>query len=227
MSHTVAQDSTLQRWAFANALAVGAGVALAVRVEAIAPLLPAGVAPLVWLIVRFRGAWTPGGRFGTANSLTVFRIALTAALPFLFAGLGGPAVIVAGTGLLLLDLLDGQIARRRGEVSAFGEYLDKETDALMVLVLCLMLFLSGRLGAWILLPGGLRYLFVVVTYFGRPEVVKERRERLARYVYALTVVALLAAFLPFPALYMPLALGATLLLTLSFARSFWLFFTSA
>lgn len=227
MSHPDAQALALQRWAFVNALAVGAGLALTIQSVAATPLLLAGGGALVWLIVQFRGAWTPVGRFGAANGLTVFRSALTLALPSVFAAVGGFAVIAAGIGLLLLDLLDGRIARQRGEASAFGEYLDKETDALMVLVLCVLLYLSGRLGAWILLPGALRYLFVVITFLGKPQIAKERRQRLARFAYVLTVAALLIAFLPLPAFYVPLAIAATVFLTLSFARSFWLFFASA
>ena len=217
----------LQRWAFVNALAVAGTLALTLYVETPAPLLLAGGGALGWLVFRFRGLWTPDGGFGLANSVTAARCLGTLLLPSVFAAFGGVAAIVLVLALLAADGIDGRLARTRDEASAFGEFFDKETDAFMLLLICVLLYLSGRLGAWILLPGGLRYLFVIVTYVGRPQVVKEQRLRFGGFVYVLTVCGLLAAFLPWPALYVPLTLGATLLLSLSFARSFWLFFTPA
>ncbi|HEX5049924.1 MAG TPA: CDP-alcohol phosphatidyltransferase family protein, partial [Gammaproteobacteria bacterium] len=56
------------------------------------------------------------------------------------------------------------LARARGETSAFGARLDMETDALLILVLASLAWAYGKAGAWILLAGLLRYLFVAASY---------------------------------------------------------------
>src|SRR5262249_42410023 len=65
---------------------------------------------------------------------------------------------------LAFDGLDGALARRRGEASEFGARFDMETDALLILVLCALAWEQGKAGAWILLAGALRYLFVAAGF---------------------------------------------------------------
>jgi phosphatidylglycerophosphate synthase len=63
-----------------------------------------------------------------------------------------------------LDGVDGALARRRGEQSDFGARFDMETDALLILVLAALVWQHDKAGAWILLAGLLRYLFVTASY---------------------------------------------------------------
>ena len=51
------------------------------------------------------------------------------------SGRGPRAADRPGDGLLILDGVDGRVARARGEVSAFGARFDMETDALLLLCL--------------------------------------------------------------------------------------------
>src|SRR5690606_25916655 len=173
------------------------------------------------LVARSRGRWTPDGRFGPANMVTLARLAGMFALPFV----PPPLIVVAGLGLALLALdgVDGWVARRTGTSGEFGAFFDQECDAFFVLLLCLMLYrLPGGLGAWILVPGLLRYLFVLYVLIAKPPLRKAPRSRRAMWAFVLMVVSLLLCFAGHPArleLLRALAGAMSIALALSFAES--------
>ncbi|MDM0104505.1 CDP-alcohol phosphatidyltransferase family protein [Variovorax sp. J22R24] len=112
---------------------------------------------------------SPNPRFGPANRVTLVRLALVALLA---AGIGEssadiatiawPAIVIATTAALL-DALDGPLARAHGSASEFGARFDMETDALMVLVLCLLVIHFDKAGGWIIAAGLMRYVFVLAA----------------------------------------------------------------
>jgi phosphatidylglycerophosphate synthase len=59
---------------------------------------------------------------------------------------------------LVLDAVDGQVARRTRTASQFGARFDMEVDALLILVLSA--YVARSLGAWVLLIGLARYLLL-------------------------------------------------------------------
>ena len=122
--------------------------------------------------------------------------------------------------LLAADGLDGWLARRNHQDSEFGEYFDKETDAFFLLLLCILAVVYERLGPWILIIGLLRYVFVITVHALRPLVRKEQKTGRARIIYMLTMVSLLAVFLPYSKFCKPLAAALAAGLTLSFAADF-------
>jgi phosphatidylglycerophosphate synthase len=141
-----------------------------------------------------------GARFGLANQVTLARAALIALLIGLLGepiGFGqawyalGVATVAA-----CLDCVDGKVARRRGEVSRFGARFDMETDALLIAVLSLLVWQLGKAGAWILLAGAMRYLFVgaacLVSWLERPLPHSRRRQT----VCVVQVVALIVCLAP-------------------------------
>ncbi len=118
---------------------------------------------LAWLAVKHDAA----PMFGAANAVTLARGVLALDL---LALLGSPPsavlawlIVVLALVALVLDGVDGRVARRRGETSAFGARFDMETDALLILVLAALAWSQGKAGAWILLAGALRYLFVAAS----------------------------------------------------------------
>lgn len=111
----------------------------------------------------------PHRRFGTANAITLARLALAALLA---AALGEPlaarpplawAAVLLATLTAVLDAVDGPLARARGQASAFGARFDMETDALLVLVLSALVLQFDKAGAWVLAAGGMRYAFVLAA----------------------------------------------------------------
>jgi phosphatidylglycerophosphate synthase len=108
----------------------------------------------------------PGPGVGPANRVTLGRLALLMALAALSIhpdslGPGGRWTVVAvGTLIMVLDGVDGWVARRTGSVSDYGARFDMETDAFLMLVLSVLVWTEGRVGIWVLLIGAMRYLFV-------------------------------------------------------------------
>lgn len=129
--------------------------------------LYAALAGMVW-------GWLPGDApgpgIGRANRVTLGRAALAMpmlALPLVGAPLGTAAlwwVIVLSTGVLVLDGFDGRIARRTGTETSFGARFDMEVDAALLLALSVVVLQDGKVGAWVLLIGGMRYLFVAAGW---------------------------------------------------------------
>jgi phosphatidylglycerophosphate synthase len=72
-----------------------------------------------------------------------------------------PAVLLVtpAAAALVLDLVDGWLARRTGTESAFGARFDGEVDAF--LILALSVHVAAALGAWVLLIGAARYVFLL------------------------------------------------------------------
>jgi phosphatidylglycerophosphate synthase len=127
--------------------------------------LYAVIAILVWYGAGERGR----GHFGLANTVTSMRAGVIAVLPALILAPGrfdavlAWAVVGFGLAALALDGLDGRIARQRNESSAFGARFDMEVDAGFVLFLSILAAATGRAGAWIVLAGLMRYLWIAAA----------------------------------------------------------------
>ncbi len=218
---TTATPESLRRWTEQHALIMllGAGGAWLEH----SALLLAAMAAASWLglLVRGRGHYAPGGGFGLANTLTAGRALGATAL--LVIPLHPTWQAISLWLLMGLDGLDGWAARRWRTASVFGALFDQESDALLMLTVCLLLFLGGRLEGWILLPGLLRYGFVLVHQWGRTRSVVLRGSRFTRSIGVAAGVGLTACLLPqLPAAFaLWLAAGLSLGLALSFASSLW------
>lgn len=141
----------------------------------------------------------PHRQIGPANQVTLVRLALTAMLGGLLGesspALAWPAAAIAAS-ILVLDGADGWLARRGGWASAFGARFDMETDALLILLMATLCWQFDKVGAWILLSGMLRYLFVAAGLIWRwlRHALPESRRR--KTVCVLQVLSLLAALTP-------------------------------
>lgn len=123
---------------------------------------------LVWrglAAERARGERAPSAGLSVGNALTVARGLLVALLAgFLLvpqpAGALGrlPGALYAVS--VVLDVLDGWLARRAGGATALGETLDVEFDALGLLVAPLLAVRYGQLPLAYLAVGVARYAFV-------------------------------------------------------------------
>jgi phosphatidylglycerophosphate synthase len=126
----------------------------------------------------------PFTRFGPANGVTTLRIGIVSLVSALIGEPSTAAVAttatVASVIVTLLDGVDGWLARRSGMASAFGARFDMETDALLIMALSVLTWRSGKAGAWVLLAGLMRYLFVLVGWidhsFERPLLPSRRRQ---------------------------------------------------
>jgi phosphatidylglycerophosphate synthase len=120
------------------------------------------------LVLGFVQNGHPFPRFGAANFITSVRAAIVALVAGLLAEPVSPematAAAVASTIATSLDGLDGWTARRTGMASEFGARFDMEIDALLILALSALTWQTGKAGAWIVLAGLLRYLFMASAW---------------------------------------------------------------
>ena len=110
------------------------------------------------------------GRFGAANIVTTIRAALTSVLggmvlasPQFGMGFDQGALWMLGFVVafaLVLDGVDGFLARQAGTSSRFGARFDMEVDALLILFLSLAAVVLGKAGIWVLSIGLMRYAYV-------------------------------------------------------------------
>ena len=161
----------------------------------------------------------PTRTLGAANHVTLARGGLVTVL-IGFIGetdLGWIALILAAT-VLVLDGVDGWLARKLEIASDFGARFDMETDALSLLVLAGLVWQYGKAGPWVLLAGLMRYAFVAaakaVPDLGRPLPPSQRRKA-AFVIVAMTLIACLAPIVN-PPLSSGLALAGLLTLSASF-----------
>ncbi len=174
------------------------------------------------IIVMRIDAFHPYSRFGLANTVTlarllfvclfaglvlelvVNRIAMPAALAWFFCAL---AILER-----LLDGLDGYVARKLSMESPFGARFDMEVDALQILLLSFAALMLDKAGAWILVGGALRYVFLgagmVFPPISSPLPPSQRRKIIAVFQgVTLTVLLAPAVTPPFSTLAAAVALA--------------------
>lgn len=118
-------------------------------------------------IIRF---WPARQDFGWANRATLVRAALVILLaslaPFTpelgnWIWLYGSLCLLA----LILDGVDGAVARATRSTTAFGARFDLELDALFILGLCVAVLAQEKAGPWVLALGLMRYAFVAAGHY--------------------------------------------------------------
>lgn len=128
---------------------------------------------LAALLVYTAPARLPLPGIGPANRVTLFRATLL--FPICALALHSPTpdaglrwwIIAVGAVVMALDAVDGQVARRSGGATRFGARFDMELDAFLLLTLSVLVWWSGQTGAWVILIGLLRYLFVAAGWVWR------------------------------------------------------------
>ena len=193
-----------------------------------------GLGPVGWLVGMVCGLVTTAalshgfrrsGRrtLGAANRVTLTRATLVGGVTALVAdALVGPANVAAMVGLavvaLILDGVDGWVARRTHTVSALGARFDMEVDAFLILVLSV--YVAGLVGPWVLAIGAARYAFWVagglVRWLRRPLPPRYWRKPVAA-IQGIVLTAAVAAQTPGVGIHLAIV-AAMLLLTESFGR---------
>ncbi len=134
--------------------------------------LPAGAAFVGYLAAALliaAGWGRSRRRFGVANTVTLARLVGTVWILALLlqavwvepTPLIATCIAVVGAVCLILDGVDGHIARRRGETSSFGGRFDIETDAATTLLLAISVTVFDIAGWWVVAIGALRYVYLL------------------------------------------------------------------
>ena len=159
---------------FAPLSSIAAGLLGLWATDRFSPLSAAGwTAGLLYLVVSngllARGLHRSGLTvFGWANAATATRSTLVGLVTALVATSFDSSVsvrllVVLASIALVLDGVDGWLARRTHSESELGAQFDMEVDAFLLLVLGV--FVAPVLGWWVLAIGLLRYAFVVAGWF--------------------------------------------------------------
>lgn len=217
---TEVEPLPLQAWSRHNALVMLAAAGVALAVGHPWPVVAFAAPSLGMLVFVGRRAWTPSGRFGPANAVTALRFALIAAAGAALHRENGWIYCALMQLVFALDGIDGWIARKTGCASPFGSHFDMENDAVLVLLLGVELYERGRLGAWAIVPGLLRYAYVLCLSVFPARKGDAPRSNLGRRAFVALMIGFPLAFIePGLAGTAAAAIGAGLI-AISFAISF-------
>jgi phosphatidylglycerophosphate synthase len=181
-------------------------------------------------VLFFVGRHLETAHFGPANVVTLLRLALTAMLLALVIAPASTALlwlcIGVATVTLLLDGLDGRLARKYGSSSRFGARFDMEVDAVLICVLALLAWHFERAGIWVLAAGLFRYAFVgaaMLLPWLRAALPPSTRRKTVCILQSTTLLICMGPIIPVPLAPWVAAAGIALL-TWSFALDvLWLY----
>ena len=167
-----------------------------------------------------------GATVGPADLVTLTRVNLACSVAALTADsfVREPAVtalVALAAVALLLDAVDGWLARRTRTASRFGARFDGEADAFLILVLSV--YVSQSLGGWVLAIGAARYAFAGAGWalpWMRRELPFRHWRKVVAAVQGVVLTVAAADLLPLGLTYAAVVVALALLAE-SFGRDVW------
>jgi phosphatidylglycerophosphate synthase len=179
---------------------------------------------LVVCVALSRGMTVLGvDALGPANRVTLVRSTLVGCVTALVAdSLHRPVpldvLIPIAAVALVLDAVDGYVARTTGTAGPLGALFDQEIDAFLILVLSL--FVARSLGGWVIVIGAMRYAFAVAGWvlpFMRQRLVPRYWRKVVAATQGIVLVVAASGVLPLTMAGIAVA-GALAMLVESFGR---------
>lgn len=162
-------DKFYERWIFPHSV-LNVGGILIIFLPSLYPLwiglIGLSFAAMVWNIKKSIKPlnFQPFG-FGFPNFITTIRLIGLLWFAVFYQGYDDLTLFSVFTIVILLDGVDGFVARKLNQCSDQGEKLDAETDAQLVWLLSWIHFSSGNFDWWILIPGCLRYTYQLLFFW--------------------------------------------------------------
>ena len=168
----------------------------------------------------------PSERLGPAGWVTLGRATLAVGVAALtaesfFRDVPVAVLVALAAVALVLDYVDGWVARRTASASALGARLDGEVDAFLILVLSV--YVAPTAGAWVLAIGVARYAFLVAGWllpWMRAPLPRRDWRKVVAATQGITLTIAAAGVVP-PVLMQVALAGALALLAESFGRDVW------
>ena len=219
---------------------LGAVVLLALLARAELPLselypfkAAASFVIVMLLTIGYLRGHHPFARFGPANQITTARAGLVVLVASLIGEPTLPVVAASAAAaslvVIVLDGVDGWLARRTRMESTFGARFDMEIDALLILALAILVWRHGKAGPWVLASGLLRYLFVaagsVWPWMRRPLTPTLRGKTICIVQIAALILAIVPVITP-PASTLAAAVGLLALCYSFLVDTLWLWRTA-
>lgn len=133
--------------------------------------------------------------YGYANWISILRLLIIITLLGIFPLLKDLQLFLFFLIAIILDGIDGFVARKLNSVTKQGGILDMEIDALMVLILTCIHVINFKISFWIVLPASFRYIYAWILYV---HPLKSKKEMLPKIIRAtIAVCFFLALLLPF------------------------------
>jgi phosphatidylglycerophosphate synthase len=177
------------------------------------------VGAISFLALSSRGAALAMPRRTLANGLTAGRLVALLAVAAALPGVPAAWALAAFVLNVALDSLDGKVARARAETTILGAILDRETDAVFVLVAYLYLHWAGGMTPWVVLAGLLPYLYRLLAS-NIAAVAPDGKERFAPGLAGINFVLLIAA-VALPTHATAIVAASVAIVFASFGASFW------
>ena len=116
---------------------------------------------------RIESSGEPLARVNLANRLTYIRLSSLPTIVFLVIQAPDfpdslPLILPLICAVFATDFLDGMAARRRGEITFVGRYLDSASDYLTIIAITFVLYYFGMLALWFFLLVLVRLVFFAV-----------------------------------------------------------------
>ena len=215
------QSFSMTTWGNVHTVAVVLATGFSVAFSAPALLAWVAAASFLILVLKTRRSWTPDGNLGVANLVTTLRLSMTLALLVGHGRFADTIVALTALSILVLDGVDGYLARRYDAASEFGARYDVEADSLFVIALSVILLARGVTGPWVLVAGLWRYFYILAGLIV-PRPAEAPRTLFGRVSYVFMLLSfILALLLPAP-WSGSLTFVGTCGVSISFIRSFWL-----
>ena len=154
---------------------------------------------------------------GLANKITLIRFAGLTTIVLLAFRISNQTLSLLFFVLVLIDGLDGYLARKKDQCTQFGAYFDSETDALFVCLVSVLLVSKGLSAKWILIPAWIKYYYTVFIDLAGLNSAPEKRTLFGAAAAVIMFLALVLAFILPENLRLIFMISATILLTTSFA----------
>ena len=162
-----------------------------------------------------------------ANQITALRFIISSITALIVTQIPAFSSFILFGLAILLDGIDGFLARKYQSTSAVGALFDKTVDAYFVLLLSFILVLNYGVPFWFLGIGYLHYGYELLLYGLGWQSLTIPKNPIGKYAAAFLFISLLSHFILTPYLYFPIICLATVLVGSSFALSFFYKFKAA
>ena len=158
---------------------------------------------------------------GIANWVTLFRLLGVFWIANNYTIVSELSVGLVALVIVVLDGVDGYLARKTNTATEFGAFFDMETDAFFCATMSFIVYALHPEYYWLLIPGLLRYFYIVIIKTLGLHGTTERGHKLGKWFAVLFFVSLMAPFLTPKQVYVPLLGLSSMLIVYSFSYSFW------
>lgn len=131
---------------------------------------------------------------GYANWVTGFRLLNLFVLIGFLNFLSPITIGIWCLAMISLDGVDGYLARKFKTSSDFGAQFDMESDSFFVAAISLILYKLNLVEFWILIPGFMRYIYLIIVFMF---CLNDRKEKLSRWSKHIAVLFFISLILPF------------------------------